>query len=379
MMGRLLWFNPHNDLALAANTARYTPPANAGRLAWAGRMLPLWYGCQSDVVLARQVNPVWLDKIRTDFGIETELFSGNIDNIMSCCPWGWSVASRSVFESAGVSRRFLPTDSALDRMRSLSHRRLTVAIFNEIGRRLNMKIPPAPIEAFSVGECVKGVIGFGGRAFVKLPYSSTGRGVVDVSGMPESAIAKRVEGMINRQGSVMVEKALDKQLDFAMLFHTENGTVTFIGYSAFVADNGFSYSGNLIMSDYRIKTEHIGRFVSTSILDDLEVVMPPLLSELLKSDYEGYFGIDMLVYKDELGEYAVDPCVELNLRMTMGVVAHLLGERFVAQEAKAMMKVEYRRKSQEISMPITENGRLVAGAVALVEPDPYYSITLEVV
>lgn len=378
-MSSLLWFNPHNDLALAVNTARYTPPANAARLAWAGRMLPLWYGRKSDVVLANCVSYTWLDKLRSDFEIGTEIFDGKVDKLTACSPWGWSVDARSVFKAAGVPCGLLPSDDALDRMRALSHRRLTVEISNEIRRRLTMNLPPVPVEVFSVDECLRNVARFEGKAFVKLPYSSTGRGVVDVSGMSSSAIAKKVEGMINRQGSVMIEKALDKQIDFAMLFHAKNGAVAFIGYSAFVADNGFSYSGNLIMPDYRIKTEYIGRFVSTSTLDDLEAVMPQLLSELLKNDYEGYFGVDMLVYRDESGKYEINPCVELNLRMTMGIVAHVLGERFVAPGFNAMMKVGYGRDSVERGVPVIENGRLTAGTLSLIEPDPYFAITLEIV
>lgn len=379
-MGSLLWFNPHNDLALAANIVRYTPPANAARLAWAGRMLPLWYGDQSDVVLASHVNKPWLDSLRDNFDIRADIFDGDVDKLTGCSPWGWSIDARRVFEDVGVPKRLLPSDMALDRMRALSHRRLTITIFDELRRRLPFRLPPTPIEVFSVDECVEAVKKFDSRAIVKLPYSSTGRGVVDVSGITEDDLVKRVRGMINRQGSVMIESALDKVLDFAMLFHAGTGVVSFIGYSAFAADNGVSYSGNLIMPDSRIKAEYVGRFVPAAVLDDMESVMPPLLSDLLKNDYEGDFGVDMLVYRNDDGECAVDPCVEVNLRMTMGLVAHRIGERYIAQGTKALMKVGFgcdghcRSGSVEI-----ENGRLAAGALSLIEPDHYFSMTLEIV
>jgi len=184
--------------------------------------------------------------------------------------------------------------------------------------------------------------------------------------------------MIRRQDSVMVEKALDKVLDFAMLFHAGNGRVSLSGYSAFVAENGVAYSGNLVMPDCKIKNEYIGRYISPSVLDELESALPPILSELIGDIYNGYFGVDMMVYRDDSGDYAVAPCVEVNLRMTMGVVAHRLGKRYVSPDVDARMKVTFGRYFTD-GDAVIDGGRLVSGSMSLIEPDPYFSITLEVI
>ena len=42
-MAKLHIFNPENDLALAANVARYTPPPAAVSLRLSGALLPLWW------------------------------------------------------------------------------------------------------------------------------------------------------------------------------------------------------------------------------------------------------------------------------------------------------------------------------------------------
>ncbi len=50
------------------------------------------------------------------------------------------------------------------------------------------------------------------------------------------------------------------------------------------------------------------------------------LTSLLDSRYCGYMGVDMMVVRRGDG-FALVPCVELNLRMTMGVVAMKVAER----------------------------------------------------
>ena len=52
-MPRLLYFNPENDLALAANDAHYTPPASALQMATDLQRLPLRWAQPDDLILLR--------------------------------------------------------------------------------------------------------------------------------------------------------------------------------------------------------------------------------------------------------------------------------------------------------------------------------------
>ncbi len=375
-MSDLLWFNPHNDLALAAGVSHYTPPANAARLAWAGRLLPLWYSSPGDFILAAQPDDDWMESVANDFGIEAEVYRGQ--QVARCRPWGWSVDARSRFVDAGIAVGSLPGDDELRRMASLSHRRLTVALMAELSQRLTFELPPMPVEVSSVADALVAVSRFGGKAFVKLPYSSTGRGVVNLSGMSVTDMAKRVEAMLRRQQSVMVERALDKTLDFAMLFKAHCSRVEFIGYSAFMADNGVAYSGNLVMSDEKIKTDYLGPYLPVDILDSLESTMPAVLSSLIGDGYDGYFGVDMMVYRlDDGSGFAVAPAVEVNLRMTMGVVAHHLRQRVVAPDVDALMRVGFRDSISD-SSKVIHSGRIVSGTMSLTPPDSFFSFLLSV-
>lgn len=375
-MSELLWFNPHNDLALAAGVSHYTPPANAARFAWAGRLLPLWYSKPGDFILAAQPDADWMESVANDFGIDAEVYRGQ--QVARCRPWGWSLDARSRYVDAGIDAGILPDDDDIRRMASLSHRRLTVALMADLSQRLTVELPPMPVEVSSVADALVAVSRFDGKAFVKLPYSCTGRGVVNLSDMSATDVAKRVEAMLRRQHSVMVERALDKTLDFAMLFQARRSRVEFVGYSAFIADNGVAYSGNLVMSDEKIKTDYLGRYLPVDILDSLESTMPAVMSSLIGDSYDGYFGVDMMVYRRDDGSgFAVAPAVEVNLRMTMGVVAHHLRQRVVAPDVDAIMRIGFRGSICDSSRVI-ESSRLVSGTMSLIPPDSFFSFSLSV-
>ena len=61
---------------------------------------------------------------------------------------------------------------------------------------------------------------------------------------------------------------------------------------------------------------------------ELDVVIGQVLlaiDELIAPHYDGPVGIDMMFYWDENGKIALNPCVEVNLRMTMGMVTAAMG------------------------------------------------------
>ena len=68
------------------------------------------------------------------------------------------------------------------------------------------------------------------------------------------------------------------------------------------------------------------------------------------SNYSGYFGVDMLIFKRIDGSFGIYPTVEINLRMTMGMVARLFYDRFVVDGTQGEMRIDH----------ITENGNLLA-------------------
>ena len=81
----------------------------------------------------------------------------------------------------------------------------------------------------------------------------------------------------------------------------------------------------------------------------------------------------MFIYKED-GQFFVHPCVEFNLRMTMGLVARLFYDRFVEDGKTGAFWVDFYNKSEDLlidheiqsSKPIhIINGRIQDGYLSL--------------
>ncbi|MEE1329370.1 MAG: hypothetical protein UHS47_12595, partial [Oscillospiraceae bacterium] len=87
-------------------------------------------------------------------------------------------------------------------------------------------------------------------------------------------------------------------------------------------------------------------------------------------------GVDMMIVRGEEGKYLVHPCVEVNLRMNMGVVSRLLFDRFMVPEAVGRYVIEFfpqggeALKAHEKLMSqhtlVIEGGRVRVGYLPLV-------------
>ena len=52
-----------------------------------------------------------------------------------------------------------------------------------------------------------------------------------------------------------------------------------------------------------------------------------VLDALIAPHYDGPLGVDMMLYRNTDGTIALNPCVEVNLRMTMGMITAAMGSR----------------------------------------------------
>ncbi len=319
-MAKLFLFNPENDSALASQGGNYTPSKGARRLHDDGALLPLWWAGEDDYVLGISGHDT--DALKHRFNLKAEIVeSAKGIEISQCCPWGWSKNARHQFLKAGVDSRVLPDDECIENMRQLSHRRTTITLMERLHSAGIFKtLPAVPIEITSINQLPKG------RVYIKLPWSSSGRGVMACDTTKLSPASQgRIEGMIHRQCSVIVEPALDKVADFAMLFYVDSAGCQFKGYSLFNTDHSGAYLGNIVAPPFYIKNL-ASRYIDTDIAEKLIYFYQINLHEIYGHHYEGWLGIDMMMYRDDTGHYAISPCTEVNMRMTMGVVALYLSQ-----------------------------------------------------
>lgn len=319
-MSVLHWFNPENDLALgAAPIGNYTPPRAAIALRRAGALLPSLWAAPGDGILV--IDPSDETTLRHPY-VTTDAAAYE-----RLCPWGWSRYAAETLRRNGAAESALPSTERLDSYRRLSHRDIAAQVLRHIGTPAHL----IPVTATSTPDALQSVRNFGGHAVVKLPWSCSGRGVVPVTDISE-ATAKTIDNMLRRQGSVTVEPFYDKVADFAMLFYKSGSTVTYRGLSLFTADNAGHYGSNIIAPQADLLT--------ALPVDPTEYILRlhDALTDTL-NDYDGWIGIDMLTYKDSDRSLSIAPCIEVNLRMTMGVAALLIHEAGRIKWPRALLRV----------------------------------------
>jgi len=134
-----------------------------------------------------------------------------------------------------------------------------------------------------------------------------------------------INNTIAKQGSIIAEMKCDKVMDFALEYEADaDGKIRYKGLSIFDTING-AYKGNLLAPEEE-KRQLTRKYVSDDVMDSVSTVMKDFMSEKLKGIYAGPFGVDMMICRAEDG-YRLNPCIEINLRRTMGHVALALTEK----------------------------------------------------
>ena len=290
-----LLFNPSHEMALAANRQNFLPPRRIQQMEEELKEFP-W---------------VWWEDDDGDVSV-----------------WGWNKCSKHTILSRGVDASRLPSDDELERWRQLSDRSFSAAYLRLILHDLQqkgcscsmvgseMQILKSVEELERLSQSVPNALS--DTYIVKLPFSSSGRG--NFTGqLSDPRFLNRVKELLHRHGSVVLDRFYDKLLDFALEYDVKpDGEVLFLGYSVFEASSQGRYGGNVVDSQPRLKAL-IEQYARQGI-EALADLHRQRLQEQTAGRYRGFAGIDMMVVEDD-GERKIHPCVEINFRMNMGIVA----------------------------------------------------------
>ena len=284
---RLLYFNPENDLALAANDPHYTPPASALQMATDLQRLPLRWAEEGDWILLRSPsgpyrptpygptplplparegsnysqdrNSTLADarpKQTTPLPNREGQGGGSVASLFPF-PWGWSPLTVTDFLRAGVPAELLPTHDEMQAFRTLAGRATAAGVLARVRKRLT---------AEGYGDCLTGEAhvchtldearswhaAFRESMF-KQPWSGSGRGLLPAH---DGVLTDKNEAWILRtlrqQGYVMAEPFYNRRVDFALEFWRHaDGHVTYEGLSLFMTTAGGVYAGNIVATEER--------------------------------------------------------------------------------------------------------------------------------
>ena len=325
-------FNPDHDIALAAGTPLFTAPRAGRQLRSDMGFLPALWAADGDVVVVDDIH--CLDSYSPMF---RELFA-NVEFVSwpqlsrmdvtdaEVDVWGWdAVICRELVRANPAFAPLLPGDEQLENIRRMSNRRFAaenlLPRLLEIDERLT-----GQAEYIDDIDAVADRLALGSWV-LKSPWSSSGRGVRFFD-KPLTAQEKGwCRNVIEQQGGIMLESKYNNVCDFAMEFVSDGrGGIDYRGLSVFTTDGG-GYTGNLV-ADEKEKEEILSEHVEAGLVYRIRDKIADVLSASVGRDYRGVFGVDMMIVEEAEGRAEkIVPCVELNLRRTMGHVALALAEK----------------------------------------------------
>ena len=365
-------------MALADGRANYLPPSSAHQMALDLAILPMWYATSGDGILAASAyNDVFFQQMKVlfnkDIFLVTEPEVCEYDNITPI-PWGWNASVRRYLYQKGVPLIALPSDDELKRWRMMASRERIAECLAEL-----LHMPSCcgeSVNLYNLKDC-QNYVDNHGHAVLKAPWSGSGRGLLWCERGYTQTVAGWCSNVLCRQGCVVAAPVYDKVEDFAMEFQSDgHGNIRFVGYSLFQTNARGAYRGNILLSDSDFE-KWMAQYISVKTLLQIRVAVQNVLAKLCAS-YIGFLGVDMMVCRAE--KFLVHPCVEINLRMNMGIIACQLYKNLLAPATTGRFYIEYYSSSEnlyeshvqdEMAAPlVVKNSRVVSGYLSLVPVTP---------
>lgn len=349
-------FNPEHEHALAANLTNFTPPHAARQLRSDLAFFPALWAADGDAVIVEDISSAEsaYRKLKLQHRAAVRfvtvsdvprlvLSSGDI----TVRPWGWDATICAALRRAGIPEKALPSVEMLAELRALSNRSLAVDLLKQLtsisgttGQSLVCNSVEEVMQQLAEWKSV----------VVKAPWSCSGRGIRYLT--PENATENVIQWMRNilrQQHSLIVERKCQRVADFAVEYYANaDGTVEQSGLSLFSTVNG-AYTGNLLDTEEH-KREELGKYIPLSLLDTVTAQASQYLADRIKGMYTGPFGIDMMIVAgdgaDAAHPFLLNPCIEINMRRTMGHAALALSDG----GQRGIMNIAYENKQYKVKL-----------------------------
>ena len=279
-------FNPEHDLCLANGDENFVPPRSA----------------------------IGFANANTDLSEKLKRPNKQRRQIV---PWGWNRSLKKRLINEGIDPIFLPSEEELQFIHIHSRREFALDVHSKLISDAPQVIgPDYRIVASSVSE-IEAFISANGSAVLKSPLSGSGKGIRFI----REKLSESDEGWCRRtlakQGAVIVERRFEIIKECAMLFECHQEGIDFIGYSLFESRNG-TYSKNILASNQEIESL-ISEYIPLDTLIDIRKNLTAILAHTLVGHYEGFLGVDQIICQTDFPVFI--PVSEINLRMTMGLIA----------------------------------------------------------
>ena len=285
-MMQIFIFNPEHDLCIANGDENFVPPRSA--VGYANENTNLSEHLRRPNKQRRQI-----------------------------IPWGWNHSLKKRLINEGVDPASLPSEEELQFIRTHSRREFALDVHSRLSYGSSQVIgPDYRIVATSDSE-IETFISANNSVVLKSPLSGSGKGIRFVRERLSENDKGWCRRILDKQGSVIVERRFEIIKECAMLFECHHEDIDFIGYSQFESRNG-TYSKNILASNEDIE-DMIATYIPRDTLIAIRKDLKAILADTLVGHYEGFLGVDQIICQAPSPVFI--PVSEINLRMTMGLIA----------------------------------------------------------
>jgi len=216
------------------------------------------------------------------------------------------------------------------------------------------------------------------KAVVKMPWSSSGRGLL-LFPNPDSTKKNDevLSGMINQQGFVTVEPWHKKVIDLSYQFEIYAGKVKYRGRTFLETDPKGRYVRNYLTEDIEIQKD-VKIFMEEHHAEVVDMLTEYLSQSKYISLYEGWIGVDAIIYRTENGILKFHPLLEINGRFTMGAIA-LKFRNLLVEGSNGFLQIFYSKtgnfqafcQKKEVEKPLVmHDHKIVSGFLPITPPSP---------
>lgn len=383
MMEKLLHiFNPWHDMALANFTPYFKVSSEILRMSRDLCFLPAWYASDDAYVRIhdKRIVESFIGQVFNFKEFDSQMFVEKCFSSNVVMPWGWSPALVNLLLKDGMDSRLLPDGKKLDRIRFLSGRQRCVDVLSDlsaVGGTCGKTFC-----CYSIDD-VKNYLQIYLKLMLKAPWSGSGRGLCRIA---SDTWNENKEGWASRvlrtQGCIMAEPVYNNVCDFAMEFYSStDGKVSFAGYSLFETDDFGNYKQNILMSDGGIESHLLSYNIPVATLQEVRNHLIDILENMIDGCYVGYFGVDMMLCLQD-NNVLVHPCVEINMRMNMGVLSRIIYDRYLSPSSYGIFVIEHynsdgeavcshRQLNELYPLCFDDRRRLSSGYITLTPVFPY--------
>ena len=385
-------FNPTCELAVANGSANYMAPAQLRKFEDELSTLPWILASSRDIIVVDKMPAQqFTDQLETAgfrlsnfLPLESALSDATFITTEKgfLLPWGWSPAAHKLLSplKTACSPEFLnsPVAEWGNVHRELYSRKSALTILQRITNENHsehiLSFTDLP-EVCTSHEQIIALKHKWGKVVVKAPWSSSGRGLQILRPNEYNQTNRQViTGYMKQQKFVIVEPWHNKVLDLSFQFFSfGNGKIDYRGLTTFSTDLSGHYIGNYLQELPPDLAPELKEFLSENLDDVKTALHQELASSNYSTDYYGWFGVDAIIFRSPDGKLKFHPCLEINCRFTMGVIALSLRSHLADQSVGEFrithgMGGHFTQFCDEMRSTeplITDNGKIVSGFLPL--------------